>query len=234
MTFRTAQSPPPSPLPAPTSVPHRRSGSGPRVLRRLLAGAHIGDRPEGSPAGMGSWTTFEGLKSWRAPDSLAPSLQPFREGRGGQRSWGTSGDSGAGNGRAAMGTPMSTSGIRPLARRDSLEEVRSRARPPMRSSLNRGDLATGGVFALRRAQSFGFNDASSTPHAEGSGIPVTNSRSLPQGGDSSSLPLRDRPILSPLLPEGARPHGTYVVIRKLTTRVAAFRQYIHEKALVSR
>ena len=80
--------------------------------------------------------------------------------------------------------------------------------------------------------SFGFKDGIGQPAIEGSGIPATNPMEQPIKPGSSFSATRTRPAIAAA---DANPvvlgrNGTYIVFRKLHTRVAAFRRYLREKA----
>ena len=80
--------------------------------------------------------------------------------------------------------------------------------------------------------SFGFKDGIGQPAVEGSGIPPTNSKERPIKAGEIILGYRDETgELAPMpTPELLGRNGTYIVFRKLHTRVAAYRQYLRAKA----
>ena len=81
--------------------------------------------------------------------------------------------------------------------------------------------------------SFGFKDGIGQPAVEGSGTPPRNpARAADQGGRvHPRLPRRDRRRCRRCRrPDVLGRNGTYVVFRKLHTRVAAYRQYLRERA----
>ena len=80
--------------------------------------------------------------------------------------------------------------------------------------------------------SFGFRDSLSNPAVEGSGIPGTNPQEAPIKAGEFLLGYRNEMgELTPLpQPEVLGRNGTYLVFRKLHTRVAAYRQYLRAKA----
>lgn len=79
---------------------------------------------------------------------------------------------------------------------------------------------------------FGFKDGISQPAIEGSGIPGTNPHEVPLKAGEFVLGYQDETgdTLPPPQPEVLGRNGTFMVVRKLHTRVAAFRQYIRERA----
>jgi Dyp-type peroxidase family len=84
----------------------------------------------------------------------------------------------------------------------------------------------------RERTSFGFKDGISNPDIEGSGNPVSNPLEAPfKAGEFVLGYLDETGDLPPMpQPEALGRNGTYVVIRKLHTRVAAFRQYLRAQA----
>jgi Dyp-type peroxidase family len=79
---------------------------------------------------------------------------------------------------------------------------------------------------------FGFKDGISQPAIEGTGIPGTNPREAPLKAGEFVLGYEDETGSQPPMPqpEALGRNGSYVAFRKLHTRVAAFRKYIHERA----
>src|SRR3954453_5360833 len=80
--------------------------------------------------------------------------------------------------------------------------------------------------------SFGFKDGIGQPAIEGSGIPGSNPLEPPIKAGEFSLGSPDETGGLPPMPapEVLGRNGTYVVFRKLHTRVAAYRRYLREKA----
>ena len=80
--------------------------------------------------------------------------------------------------------------------------------------------------------SFGFKDGISNPAIEGSGIPGTNPHEEPFKAGEFVLGYPDETGDLPPMPqpEVLGRNGSYVVFRKLHTRVAAFRQYVRARA----
>ena len=123
---------------------------------------------------------------------------------------------------------------RPVSRSDSA------ARPSSSGhSGRRQDLA--GVELIWRQDcyqlatgrtSFGFKDGIGQPAVEGSGIPPTNPREKPLKAGEIILGYPDETGELPPMPtpDVLGRNGTYVVFRKLHTRVAAYRQYLRAKA----
>ena len=80
--------------------------------------------------------------------------------------------------------------------------------------------------------SFGFKDGIGQPAVEGSGIPPTNPKERPLKAGEIILGYPDETGELPPMPspDVLGRNGTYVVFRKLHTRVAAYRQYLRARA----
>jgi Dyp-type peroxidase family len=80
--------------------------------------------------------------------------------------------------------------------------------------------------------SFGFKDGIGQPSVEGSPVPGTNSREPPIKAGEFIVGYPDETgCPSPMpLPEALGRNGTYIVFRKLHTRVAAYRNYLRDNA----
>ena len=80
--------------------------------------------------------------------------------------------------------------------------------------------------------SFGFKDGIGQPAVEGSGRPSSNPRERPIKAGEIVLGYPDETGELPPMPTPAvlGRNGTYVVFRKLHTKVAAYRQYLHDRA----
>src|SRR5204862_1363810 len=79
---------------------------------------------------------------------------------------------------------------------------------------------------------FGFKDGIGQPSAEGSGPPPSNPKEKPLKAGEIVLGYPDETGELPPMPtpEVLGRNGTYVVFRKLHTKVAAYRQYLRAKA----
>lgn len=79
---------------------------------------------------------------------------------------------------------------------------------------------------------FGFADGIAHPAVEGSGIPGTNPYEVPLKAGEFVLGYEDETYnVGPIpQPDVLGRNGTYAVFRKLHTRVAAFRQYLRQRA----
>lgn len=80
--------------------------------------------------------------------------------------------------------------------------------------------------------SFGFKDGIGQPAIEGSGVPPTNPQEKPLKAGEILLGYADETGELPPMPtpEVLGRNGTYVVFRKLHTKVAAYRQYLRARA----
>ena len=80
--------------------------------------------------------------------------------------------------------------------------------------------------------SFGFKDGIGQPAVEGSGRPATNPRERPLKAGEIILGYPDETGELPPMPtpEVLGRNGTYVVFRKLHTKVAAYRSYLRARA----
>jgi Dyp-type peroxidase family len=210
-----------------------------RELVRRLHGIVDAGRPSSDPAGDAWLTvafTYRGLEALGVPEASLQSFAPeFKEGMAARAALlGDVGDSSPTNWEKPLGTPdvhVALAVLSPDAAR--LEAVAEQAR------RGYGDLH--GVEVIWRQDcyqlpnertSFGFKDGIGQPAVEGSGIPGTNPHESPIKADEFILGYPDETGgLAPMpTPEVLGRNGTYVVFRKLHTRVAAYRQYLRAKA----
>ena len=180
--------------------------------------------------------TFHGLKALGAPQDSLDSFPPeFRQGMAARAAeLGDVGDSAP----ERWEPPLGTSGVHvALAvlssdahRLDALAE-RARAagdRLPGVAAIWRQDcyqLPTGRT-------SFGFKDGIGQPDIEGSGLPPSNPLESPIRAGEFILGYPDETGSRPPMPtpQVLGQNGTYIVFRKLHTRVAAYRRYVRERA----
>src|SRR6266480_951001 len=80
--------------------------------------------------------------------------------------------------------------------------------------------------------SFGFKDGIGQPSVEGSGLPPSNPKEKPLKAGAIVLGYPDETGELPPMPspDVLGRNGTYVVFRKLHTKVAAYRRYLRDKA----
>ena len=165
-------------------------------------------------------------------DSFAPE---FRQGMAARAAeLGDVGESDPVHWEKPLGTPDVHVALAFLAQDvEHLERVRERAR--------RAHEDLPGVEVIWRQEcyqlptgrtSFGFKDGIGQPAVEGSGRPPTNSHERPLKAGEIILGYPDETGELPPMPtpDVLGRNGTYVVFRKLHTRVAAYRQYLREKA----
>ena len=213
-------------------IDHRAAG---RELMRRAHGVVAPASDPTSPAGD-TWVsvalTFEGLKALGVPkdslDSFAPEFQQGMAARAGLL--GDTGESSPAGWEPPLGTPdvhVAFAAVAPDAQR--LAVALDRAGEAFREM--------GGVTPIWRQdchvlptlrEAFGYKDGIAYPPIEGSGIPGTNPKEPPLKAGEFVLGYLDETGQLPPMP---RPdvlgeNGTYVVMRKLHQRVAAFRQFL--------
>jgi Dyp-type peroxidase family len=180
--------------------------------------------------------TYGGLKALGVPQDSLDSFAPeFREGMAARaEELGDVGDSAPEHWESPLGTPdvhVALAVLSPDPER--LEVLRQRARHAQ------ADL--GGVELIWRQDcyqlptgrtSFGFKDGIGQPAIEGSGIPPSNHMERPIKPGEFILGYPDETGSLPPMPTPSvlGQNGTYIVFRKLHTRVAAYRQYLRDRA----
>lgn len=180
--------------------------------------------------------TYHGLKALGVPQESLDSFAPeFQEGMAARAE--VLGDIGV-NGPEHWEAPLGTTDVHVAVAvlssdEDRLRAVAERARAahaelPGIDLIWRQDcyqLATGRT-------SFGFKDGIGQPAVEGSGRPPTNPRERPLKAGEIILGYPDETGELPPMPtpEVLGRNGTYVVFRKLHTRVAAYRSYLRARA----
>src|SRR5204863_2156380 len=210
-----------------------------RELVRRLHGLVDAGRPSTDPA-RDAWITaaftYQGLKALGVPQDSLDSFAPeFRQGMAARAAeLGDTGLSGPENWEKPLGSPevhVALSVLSPDAAR--LESLAERARRAHEQLAGVEVIWRQDCYQLPTGRtSFGFKDGIGQPTVEGSGIPPTNPKERPIKAGEIILGYRDETgELPPMpIPEVLGRNGTYVVFRKLHTRVAAYRQYLHAKA----
>ena len=212
--------------------------AGRELVRRLIPLVDSG-RPSSDPA-HDAWITvaftYQGLEALGVPqDSLVSFAPVFRQGMAARaEELGDVGESSPVNWEHPLGTGevhVAIAAISPDAAR--LESVLDRAQ-------RAGQLLPGVELIWRQdcyqlptgRTSFGFKDGIGQPAIEGSGIPPTNPKERPLKAGEIILGYPDETgELPPMpVPDVLGRNGTYVVFRKLHTRVAAYRQYLRDRA----
>jgi Dyp-type peroxidase family len=211
---------------------------GREFIRRLIPLLQPGDT-SGRPQ-LGAWLTvaftYQGLKVLGVPQDSLDSFDPeFRQGMAARAAeLGDVGASSPENWEKPLGSPdvhIALAALSPDAA--SLESVVTRAR--------RAQELIPGVEVIWRQDcyqlptgrtSFGFKDGIGQPAVEGSGHPGTVRGEAPIKAGEFVLGYPDETGDLPPMPspEVLGRNGTYIVFRKLHTRVAAYRQYLHDKA----
>jgi len=217
-------------------IDDRRAG---RELVRRLHPIVDSARPSSDPA-RDAWITlaftYQGLKALGVPQGSLDSFSPeFRQGMAARATeLGDVGESSPVNWEKPLGSPdvhVALAALSPDAAR--LGAVLERARRAQ------GELP--GVEVIWRQDcyqlptgrtSFGFKDGISQPEVEGSGVPASNPGEKPIKAGEFILSYPDETGSLPAMPtpEVLGRNGTYIVFRKLHTRVAAYRRYLRAKA----
>ena len=180
--------------------------------------------------------TYQGLKALGVPeDSLATFAPEFRQGMAARAAeLGDTGDSAPDLWEKPLGSPevhVALSVLSPdTAQLDILADRARRAHEELAGVqvIWRQDcyqLPTGRT-------SFGFKDGIGQPAVEGSGVPGSNPDERPIKAGEFILGYPDETgSVGPMpAPDVLGRNGTYLVFRKLHTRVAAYRQYLRAKA----
>ena len=204
-----------------------------RRLHRILDAAAAGEALETS---LTVAFTYHGLKALGVPQTSLDSFAPeFREGMAARAEiLGDIGESGPDRWEKPLGSAEVHVAIAVLSPdEERLQAVAEKARAahaelPGIDLLWRQDcyqLATGRT-------SFGFKDGIGQPAVEGSGRPATDSREQPLKAGEIFLghPDETGEVAPVPIPEILGRNGTYVVFRKLHTRVAAYRTYLRARA----
>jgi Dyp-type peroxidase family len=217
-------------------IDDRRAGR--EFVRRLLpAIASAGSSR--TPAQNGSVSvafTYQGLRALGVPEGSVESFAPeFRQGMAARAAeLGDRGESSPDKWEKPLGSPDVHIALATLSSDAAgLETMLERARQaheqlPGIEPIWRQDcyqLATGRT-------SFGFKDGIGQPDVESSGLPPTNPHQRPIKAGEFILGYPDETGSLPPMPtpEILGRNGTYLVFRKLGTRVAAYRQYLRGKA----
>ena len=217
-------------------VDDRRAGR--QLLRRLLpALASAADPADPTrQAWVSAALSFQGLRALGVPEESLASFPPeFAQGMAARAEvLGDTGESAPANWESPLGSPdvhMAISALSPDAQQ--LEAVLWRAREALRGVPGVEPIWRQDVYSLPNERtSFGFKDGISHPAIEGSGIPSTNPHEAPLKAGEFVLGYPDETGDLPPMPQPDTlgRNGTYVVFRKLHTRVAAYRQYLRARA----
>jgi Dyp-type peroxidase family len=231
----------PRPLPYAGAYVFLRIGdrhAGRELLRRMLPS--LADATKPADAAQQAWVsaalTFQGLKALGVPrDSLDSFPLAFQQGMAARAAMlGDVGENGPEHWESPLGSPDVHIGISALSPDTArLEAVLGPALKVLQQLP--------GVEAIWRQDCqvpadmrnpFGFMDGISNPGIEGSGIPGSNPQEQPiKAGEFFLGYPNELDELPPMpAPELLGRNGTYVVMAKFHTRVAAFRQYLRANA----
>ena len=217
-------------------IDDRRDGR--ELLRRLIpivpsaAGPLDPDRRAWAAVAL----TFQGLKALGVPQTtLASFPQEFEQGMAARAAeLGDTGDSAPEHWEPPLGGPDLHLAIYALAPdAASLEVTLAGARDALREVPGVAPIWLQDSYMLPTERtSFGFKDGISNPAIEGSGSPGTNPHEEPiKAGEFILGYPNEAGVLPPMPePEMLGRNGSYVVFRKLQTRVAEYRQYLRARA----
>ncbi|MGB3438728.1 MAG: Dyp-type peroxidase [Actinophytocola sp.] len=180
--------------------------------------------------------TYQGLKALGVPrDSLDSFAPEFRQGMAARAAeLGDVGDSSPANWEKPLGTSdvhVAMAILSPDATRLRGLVERARRAAEERSGIEL--IWQQDCFQLPTGRtSFGFKDGIGQPAIEGSGVPASNPKEKPLKAGEIILGYPDETGELPPMPapEILGRNGTYVVFRKLHTKVAAYRRYLRERA----
>ena len=212
--------------------------AGRELVRRLRTVVDSG-APSSDPS-RDAWITVafthEGLKALGVPQESLDSFAPeFRQGMAARAAeLGDVGESSPVNWEKPLGTRdvhVALAALSPDATR--LEKVLERARLAHQELPGVELIWRQDCYQLPTGRtSFGFKDGIGQPTVEGSGIRGSESQGRPIRAGEFILGYPDETGSLPPMPtpEVLGRNGTYLVFRKLHTRVAAYRQYLRAKA----
>ena len=205
-----------------------------RRLHRIATAARMTDTTDDTSLTVGF--SYRGLEALGVPQTSLDSFAPeFREGMAARAALlGDVGESGPEHWEPPLGTGdvhVAIAALSPdTARLEAAAETarRAHAELPGLEVVWRQEcyqLATGRT-------SFGFKDGIGQPTVEGSGRPSTSPRERPLKAGEIILGYPDETGELPPMPtpEVLGRNGTYVVFRKLHTKVAAYRRYLRDRA----
>ena len=207
-----------------------------RRLHRIATAAH--SAPANAPdTSITVAFTYPGLQALGVPQASLDSFAPeFREGMAARAAiLGDTGESSPDHWEKPLGTGEVHIAVAALSPNPAvLHTAAERAR--------RAQEELPGVQLIWRQEcyqlptgrtSFGFKDGIGQPAVEGSGRPPSNPRERPLKAGEILLGYPDETGELPPMPTPPvlGRNGTYVVFRKLHTKVAAYRQYLHARAV---
>ena len=180
--------------------------------------------------------TYQGLKALGVPqdslDSFAPEFQQGMAARAAEL--GDVGESSPDNWEYPLGTPdvhIALAALSPDAARLQAAVERTRRAHQELSGVEL--IWSQDCYQLPTGRtSFGFKDGIGQPAVEGSGLPPSNPSEKPLKAGEIILGYPDETGELPPMPtpDVLGRNGTYIVFRKLHTKVAAYRQYLRANA----
>jgi Dyp-type peroxidase family len=179
--------------------------------------------------------TYHGLTALGVPQESLDSFVPeFRQGMAARAAvLGDVGESGPDHWEEPLGSPDVHIALATLAPdRASLDELVERARQAQEEFPGIDVIWRQDCYQLASGRtSFGFKDGIGQPAVEGVGTPPTSPGEPPIKAGEFILGYPDETGGLPPMPTPnvLGRNGTYVVFRKLHTRVAAYRRYLHER-----
>jgi len=217
-------------------IDDRRDGR--ELLRRLIpfvpsaAGQPEPDREAWAAVAL----SFQGLKALGVPEDTLASFPPeFQQGMAARAAeLSDTGESAPEHWEQPLGGQDVHLAIYALAPDNArLEAVIAGVRDALREVPGVEPIWQQDTYVLPNERtSLGFKDGISNPAIEGSGIPGTNPHEAPfkAGEFVLGYPNENGDLPPAPQPDVLGRNGSYVVFRKLQTRVAAFRQYVRAQA----
>src|SRR3954454_1491917 len=212
--------------------------AGRELVRRLHRLVDAG-RPSTDPA-LDAWITagftYRGLEALGVPQASLDSFAPeFREGMASRAAiLGDTGESAPEHWEKPLGTSEVHVAVAALSPDHAvLQAAAEQARRAHHDLPGVEVVWRQDCYQLETGRtSFGFKDGIGQPAVEGSGRPPSNPKEQPLKAGEIILGYPDeRAELPPMpSPEILGRNGTYIVFRKLHTKVAAYRQYLRAKA----
>jgi len=217
-------------------IDERRAGR--ELLRRLIPAldSAAGPADPGKQASLAAAISFQGLQALGVPQESLASFPPeFQQGMAARAAeLGDVGENAPEHWEPPLGSSdvhLVLAALAPDAPR--FEAVLARARDAVSELPGVAPIWRQDVYMLPNGRiPFGFKDGMGQPAIEGSGIRGNNPHEAPLKAGEFVLGYVDETGELPPMPqpEVLGRNGTYVVFRKLHTRVAAFRQYLRDRA----
>lgn len=217
-------------------IDERRAGR--ELLQQLMPSlAPATDLPHpDDQAWIGVALTFQGLKALGVPQSSLDSFPAeFQQGMAARAAeLGDVGESAPEHWEPPLGSPSVHVAIAGLGRDAAhVNAMIDRARAVYEKLPGVKAIWRQECYSLPNGRtSFGFKDGIGQPAIEGSGVPGTNANEAPvKAGEFILGYANELGGVAPMpSPDPLGRHGTYLVFRKLHTRVAAFRNYVRSKS----